>query len=449
MQQRQIPNTTFAMLVQDAKTGKVISQIRGDEFFYPASNTKLFTAAAALKFFGADFQFQTTLHATLAAMQDGIIKDDVALVFRGDPSLKSQDIFSLLSKLKESGVKEINGNFIVDDTAFSGPEYGPGWTWDSLHWYFSAPVSAIILNENMVQFQIQKADKVNAPLVIKQSFATIPLLPLKAKVRAASSEEAEKKCELSLHVKNNEINLDGCWPIDKTPTTIGIALDNPRELAKILILQDLKKLNIRFDGKVVFKAAPTMPIVASKKSPPINILLTKVLSESNNIYTEALTKVLGLSHLGKGSFQSGTQAIQAILTKESKLDFSRLHIRDGSGQSRYNLISAQQITNLLYYLYHDPCFPIFYAALSVNGKTGSLATRLNQGALVGKIVGKTGSANGSSALAGYFKGNRGNDYIFSLLINQATQNQYALKAFEDNVCLLLLEEPWTNSKPAQ
>lgn len=438
-----LPNANIGIIIQDPKSGKILFEDRSKEYFYPASNTKILTSIAALKFLGPNFQYQTSLHAGLDKIHDNTLKDNLYIIFRGDPTLISTDLFDMLSELKKKGITQIAGNIIIDDQSFEEPAYAPGWTWDSIPWYYSAPITSIILNENKVRYKIEKPQALYERLKITQIDKNVPLLKFKADVTGVSFDESENKCRLNAKVKNNEIELNGCWSIEKTPTIIELALDNPRELAADLIKHDLKKLSIGFSGKIQFSKVPMhIPAIAIKRSPPLKLLLPKVLADSNNVYAESLTKALGLLCLGEGSFQTGTRAIQSVLSKDTQIDFSKLPLSDGSGQSRYNLISPYLLMRLLNYMYHDPLFETFYYSLSANGKSGTLANRMNTKPLHGKIIAKTGTATGTSALSGYFTGQDGNEYIFSVIINHSDRNFYALKALEDKLCKLMTEESW-------
>jgi len=440
--QQYIPNACVGLIIQDLNSGKILYEHQSKDNFYPASNTKLFTAAAALKFFGPNFQYQTSIHAPLEKMKNGVLEDNLTIIFRGDPSLTIEDIDSLAKQLKETGLNHIKGNVIVDDRSFDAMPYAPGWTSDSLAWYYSAPITTIILNENKIRLKVNKPKALNELLKIEQSDQSLPPLKIQSVVKAVSFEDSEKNCTLNATVKNNEITLTGCWAIEKTPTTLEFALDNPKLIAKAAILQALKKVNITLNGQVVFSAAqPEIPVILIKRSLPLKTLLIKVLQDSNNIYTESMTKALGLATFGQGSFQKGTQAIQEILTRESPLEFSQTRLSDGSGQSRYNLISPLLISKLLYQMREDPNFVDYYNALSVSGTNGTLANRMKTKSLTGKIVAKTGSAIGTSTLSGYFTGNSNRSYLFSLMINQST-NDNSLKIFEDKLCEVLVTEPW-------
>ncbi|MBS0285768.1 MAG: D-alanyl-D-alanine carboxypeptidase/D-alanyl-D-alanine-endopeptidase [Proteobacteria bacterium] len=441
-----LPNTAIGLIVQDPKTGMVLFEHHAEDNFYPASNTKLFTAAAALKFFGPNFQYQTSINAPLEKIKEGTLEDNVYVIFRGDPSFSSTDLANLVKQLKAKGVNKIKGNIIIDDFAFDDVPYAPGWTWDSIPYAYSAPVTSIIINTNKVRVKLNKAENLNDKVKIEQADEA-PLFSLNTNVSAVTLDESEHSCQLHARVKNNEISLNGCWPIDKTPTVLELAIDNPRLLAKNLLKSNLQENQIELTGDISFNKAPkNVPVLLTKRSAPLKVLLKQVLAESNNIYTESLTKALGLAFLGQGSFQVGIHAIEEILTKDTKIDFTQINLSDGSGQSRYNLVSPYLVGQLLYHMYQDPQFSVYYNALSTAGKNGSLADRMKSKEMVGKVVAKTGSALGTSALSGYFTANNGDQYLFSMLINQSLNDNSARKSFEDKLCQVMVTHPWPQTK---
>ncbi|MCS5712120.1 D-alanyl-D-alanine carboxypeptidase/D-alanyl-D-alanine endopeptidase [Candidatus Berkiella aquae] len=438
-----LPDAAVGLVIQDPKTGNIIYEARAEESFLPASTTKLFTAVAALKYLGENFQFQTTLQAPLDKISGNVLNDNLYFVFRGDPTFQVKHIQEILKALKTKGVNQIQGNLVIDDSAFAEPYYAQGWTWDSLPWYYSAPITSIIINENKVRLKFNKATALNAPIKVEQADAELPPFKLQTNVIAVSAQDAEHNCQLNVKVKNNDLSLYGCWPIDKTPVVVELAVDDTRAIAKSLIESSLKQLDIKLTGTIQFGPAPkNVPAIIVKRSAPLKALLPRVLADSNNVYAESLTKGLGLAYGGQGTFQAGINAIQEILAEVSRIEFSKMKLSDGSGQSRYNLVSPYLVSQLLNFMYHDPSFPVFQASLSSAGQNGTLATRLKDKATIGKVIGKTGSATGTSALSGYLTTAKGNEYLFSLMINHSTKNYNELKRFEDKLCQLLIDEPW-------
>ena len=57
---KDLPHATIGVLVKDAKTGDIIYSKNADKLLSPASNIKLFTAAAALYQLKPDYHFLTS-----------------------------------------------------------------------------------------------------------------------------------------------------------------------------------------------------------------------------------------------------------------------------------------------------------------------------------------------------------------------------------------------------
>lgn len=437
-----LPQATLGMAVVDPQTNTLLYARREHEPFYPASNTKLLTASAALQTLGPDFKYETRLQTAPNAVQGNVLQGDLAVTFTGDPSFTSADLRALLKTLQTQKVTQIHGDILIDDTAFKGAYYGPGWTHDSIVWGYSAPVSAIIIDENKLSLSLDKPKNLHDLIPIRKQRPDHPA-QLTAKVTAVTREEAKDHCQIQPHTKNNHIVLKGCYAHADTPTVLELAIDSPRQLAKAYIEKALAADNITLVGTIRFAPTPSnFQPIATKTSAPLSALLIPILSDSNNIYAESLTKTLGRYETGHGTFQSGTLAIKNQLHNNELFPKTPFRLSDGSGQSRYNLISPFMLSQLLLAMKQDPNFEIYKNALSVGGVKGTLATRMQDPTLKGKVFAKTGGATGTSTLSGYLIADNGKPYIFSIMINQiALENggYQRVKAFEDQLCQLLLK----------
>jgi D-alanyl-D-alanine carboxypeptidase/D-alanyl-D-alanine-endopeptidase (penicillin-binding protein 4) len=138
-----------------------------------------------------------------------------------------------------------------------------------------------------------------------------------------------------------------------------------------------------------------------------------------------------------GSFAQGVSIIKAKLA-EAKFDTSRLNIVDGSGLSRYNLISPAQLAALLNKIYFElSVSPELIYALPTAGIDGTLKARLVN--YLGKVRAKTGSMGGVSTLAGYLQTKSNKMLSFVIMLNGITEPVQKYRDFQDKLCLLLAE----------
>jgi serine-type D-Ala-D-Ala carboxypeptidase/endopeptidase (penicillin-binding protein 4) len=197
--------------------------------------------------------------------------------------------------------------------------------------------------------------------------------------------------------------------------------------------------NIQLEGNIVFGlAAEKLAVLISDVSLPLSALITTVLKDSNNVYAESLTKTLGRQLYHQGTFLAGSRAIKHILAERAAIDFKTAVLVDGSGQSRYDLVSPLQIVRLLLVIAHDPeLAELFKNALPESGTDGTLSTRLNSPELIHHIHAKTGSFKGVATLSGYITTKTGTQLTFSILLNQVVGGSAKSHALQAKIAAVL------------
>src|SRR5581483_7188047 len=134
----------WGILVADGDTGAVLYSQNAQRYFMPASNAKLFTSAMALATLGPDFRVRTTIESSEAPDSAGVLRGDLVLVGRGDANLSSRvfpfadhperngppekALADFADQVVASGVKEISGDIVADDSYYAPERYPPGWT---------------------------------------------------------------------------------------------------------------------------------------------------------------------------------------------------------------------------------------------------------------------------------------------------------------------------------
>ncbi|MDD1783901.1 serine-type D-Ala-D-Ala carboxypeptidase [Enterovibrio sp. ZSDZ35] len=403
------PGSQLALLAIDAKTQKQVINIDSDTLLPPASTQKVVTALASSLYLPEDFRFETTV------LRSG---KDIVFRFGGDPTLKRKDLQLLISALKARGIRQITGDVWLDDSIFTGYQRAIGWPWDILGVCYSAPSSAITLERNCVQGSIyseegKRLTRVFVPEHQPVSVSTDAL---------AVNKETQKSlhCDLELHYdNNNHYQLSGCLPYRKNPLPLKFAVQNPELYVADVLEEELKRAAIVVKGKIrIGSPAGTEVFIAKHTSAPRDDLLKIMLKRSDNLIADNLLKTIGHRYYQQpGSFSNGAAAIKSILKENAGINLHNAVLVDGSGLSRNNRMTAQQIMDVIAYVYQHPASGI-QAMLPISGIDGTLKYRnsVRYSPLKTRLAAKTGSLYGSYNLAGILKNQQGKDVLVVQLV---------------------------------
>ncbi len=382
-----LPQGSEMGFILRAADGSVLAEHNADKLMLPASTLKLLTATAAWLELGPEFRYYTRLY--VGEVSHGVAEGDLVIQMSGDPTFTRADLYRLLQQVKQVGIHTIKGRLIFDDQLFSGYDRARGWPWDDLGVCFAAPTSAVMLDSNCVRVALEPhAEAVTVkkashiPLVIRSEIRNLPMGPL---------------CPLELYVEKQVYKLSGCT--DKK-TTLALALDQPKHYVSAVIKQQLAELNIalleRGDQDQVITSQ-----VAQHHSVTLPKLLQRVLSRSDNLISDSLLRTMGAKTYQIGSFQAGIRALEETLSKQLPLDLGSSDLYDGSGLSRYNLISPRTLSALLNLWQQDERLQPLMAMLPVAGQSGTLRYRAGTAQLGGKLRAKTGSFQQVANIAGF------------------------------------------------
>ena len=160
---------------------------------------------------------------------------------------------------------------------------------------------------------------------------------------------------------------------------------------------------------------------------------------SDNLSAEMTLYSLAASfNLYPVSARQGIKVIDSLLTLAG-VEADDYNIADGSGVSRYSLLSAAQILSVLKYMYTaaPELFLLYYMSLPVAGIDGTLRSRMNNNAATGKVHAKTGTLQGVSCLSGYIISKNKHLIAFSILEqNYVDKTSYA-RFIQDQICELI------------
>jgi D-alanyl-D-alanine carboxypeptidase/D-alanyl-D-alanine-endopeptidase (penicillin-binding protein 4) len=413
------------MLVYDLNSGKFLVNENTSRFQAPASTLKLFVALAAKLYLPNDFTYGTDLELS---------GDDIILRFKGDPTLTKQQIFRLLSYLREKHITTIDGDFIIDGSAFNGVERGIGVPWDTIGVCYNMPSSAVTVDGNCFEAQILTTKPKSKPLLsvfqdpeIRAELVRLPetiywgttnltidpKLPVQMSntvVSLSKEDQQLQRCDFILQTQpNNQYRLGGCLAYQSEPYKLKFAIQNTQQYTKNLVLEQLKILKIKLNGQVKFidstyQKIPSGVLLAKHSSASIGSLIETMLKQSDNLIANNLIKTLGqYDSLQPGNFTNGAIAVVKILKERAQIDLGSLNIVDGSGLSPQNRITANQLMQILRYIYENDTSLELIKALPVAGVDGTLKknTAMQSEALKTHLIAKTGAIEGISNMAGF------------------------------------------------
>jgi len=231
-------------------------------------------------------------------------------------------------------------------------------------------------------------------------------------------------CELLMQRGDgNRYQLQGCVTERRKVWPLNLAVDDTAAYVTAVLRQELAQRQLTLLGQIVVGsgASSGWQVLAEVRSAPLEQLLATMLQESDNLYADNLLKTLGHVVAGSGSFAQGARALRQILAEQG-IVLAPARLEDGSGLSRDNLLSAQQLAAVLRYLARHPQLAS-YRELPVAGQSGTLQYRrsLVKAPLRGAVQAKSGSLNGSRNLAGFITAASGKRYLFVLLLSGLTQ----------------------------
>ncbi|HEX5882969.1 MAG TPA: D-alanyl-D-alanine carboxypeptidase/D-alanyl-D-alanine-endopeptidase [Pyrinomonadaceae bacterium] len=447
--------------------GRVLFEENAAKLLRPASNMKLYTVATALDRLSPDYRFVTSVYAPSRPDASGVIRGDLTIYGRGDPSIAARfnngDYFKaiddLAARIVAAGVRRVEGDLVGDETYFVGPKYGAGWEWEDLTWYYGAEVTPLAVNDNALDLFIKPGPAVGQPALI----TTGPPDPLLKIVNRVITSAKGLRREISIHrgLGENTITITGTIPLEDPGYTGGIGISHPAMLFIYLLRTSLAQKGVMITGKsrttgeisqpsmitavpISGTSTPLQTEIASLQSPPFSVIAAQTLKPSQNLYTELILRTLGkvtpppatIPSLGQTSEELGLEAVRSFL-KTVGIRPEALVLDDGSGLSRKDMITAEASVQLLVFMSKHRYASVFRDALPIAGVDGTLRNRMRGTPAEKNVYAKTGSLSSAASLGGYLTTAAGEKVAFSIMVNNYPRDFDPRRACIDPITVLL------------
>ena len=361
----------------DPSTQQYLYNYQADKFFIPASNTKLFSCYAAMKYLG-----DSLLGIRYVDKGNGTIEVEA----NGDPSFlhpnfKTHPVLDFLKK---------QNKILLTDENWKDNAFGSGWTWDDYNSDYMAERSMMPVYGNVVNFSQ------------KGSFKAYPSLFQKSLEELVAN--AKGGFSIRRDFASNQYSLR---PSNSKLSSVDVPLYTTGNKATVQLLND----TIGNKVELAHFKLDRLPDVRKVYSQPTDSLLKIMMHVSDNFYAEQCLMMVSNERLG---FMNTAKIIDTLL----KTDLADLPQKprwaDGSGLSRYNLFSPQDFITLLSKMKNEFSWTRITNIMETGG-TGTISSYYKNYA--GRIYAKTGSLSNVIALSGYITTKTGKQLIFSVLVN--------------------------------
>jgi D-alanyl-D-alanine carboxypeptidase/D-alanyl-D-alanine-endopeptidase (penicillin-binding protein 4) len=420
--------------VLDVDSGRLLAAVNEHLALNPASNAKLYTAAAALATLRGEHRYETTLTGKL---EGDAVAGPLAIRGFGDPSLTTADLWRMVQELKGFGVKRVDGDVVVDQRYFDEQTTPPAFEQQPNEWAgFRAPVSAVALDENCVTLTVRPGPVGGNARV---EFDPPGFVDVEGSIKTAEGGGADN-VELTLAGNGSRMSakLSGAVAGDSRVVRFTRRAEDPRLLAGYALKAVLERSGIEVKGEVKLGTARGHTL-AKHFSEPLSTLLYALGKQSDNFYAEMVFKTLG----GEGKARparagDAAEVVTKFLERAGAID-AGVVIKNGSGLFDANRVTAYSTVQLLRWAWRDPAVqPEYLAQLSVGGVDGTLHKRFRQELTRRRVRAKTGTLDDVIALSGYVlrDGGRG-PLAFSVFFNHVGGKQDGARHAADKLVELV------------
>jgi serine-type D-Ala-D-Ala carboxypeptidase/endopeptidase (penicillin-binding protein 4) len=435
---RALKDVRIGVVLMEADSGTVLAQAGEHTVLNPASNAKLYTAAAALAMLKGTHRYSTTLSGTVKS--GGV--SNLVLRGHGDPSLRSRDLWALASELRAHGVRHVDGDILVEQKFFDEQTTPPAFEQQPNEWAsFRAPVSAVALNGNTVTLLIRPTTPGQAAV---STFDPPGFVDVDGTVKTGDEGADNVILDLSPNGKRLSAKLSGTVGGDAKLVRYTRRVDDPRLLAGYALKAILDEVGIKVSGEPKLGSA-SGTVIARHESEPLSTLLYALGKNSDNFYAEMVFKSLAGETKGRpAKSQEAGEAVMAWLAKNDLGDTGVI-IKNGSGLFDSNRVTAFSIAKVLRFAWQDASIRTEYVAhLSIGGVDGTLHKRFRDTARRHRAVrAKTGTLDDAIALSGYVLAPSGKSPIaFSILFNHVSGHAASARMAADKLVELVHERLW-------
>lgn len=413
----------WSVVIREYPSSKTIYSKNPDFNLIPASNVKLFTTAAGLKFLGSDYRFTTSFMTDGLLDTNGVLKGNLYIIGGGDPTFDEEFLddnpISVLvdwsQKLRDLGIISVEGDVVGIDSFFTPKSLEKSWEWGDLRYYYAAPCGALSYNNNCLKLEIGASE--NGPTVLYNWYPELQDISIISDLEKAPFKE-NTDISASWLYPDSVIYISGWIEPGRFENLYLPVIDASMFFMKTMTMVfDYSGPVIMGEIKLSDNRSFAYDTLFVHYSPFLKDVVKVINTESSNFDAEQLLRTLGKEIFREGSPDSGLKVIRNMF-ESTLINSEKPHLVDGSGLSRHNWVSSRTFVEFLNYCKNSEFSDSFISSLPEYSE-GTLEERNVQIPGNCRVKVKTGTMSGVRSHSGYLFSKK-KYYVFSIICNNFT-----------------------------
>ncbi len=395
-----VPHSAVSIAIRDAVTGEPYLELNAREPRSPASTVKVLTTFATLDQLGPGYHWVTRAYAT-APVVDGRLAGDLVLRGGGDPYMTADRWWRFARELRNTGLKRIDGDIVVDRTLYALQEPEADEFDGRGDRVYNVLPDALLVNFQAAEFHfVPEAGRVR--VIVDPEPSNFKF--------AAAVRPFDGPCGEGLHSltvttyedEPNRLGLSGRLPRRCPPQVLRRAIMRAPDYAFGTFVTAWREQGGEFAGRLRLEPTPAAArMLVEFESLSLGEVVRLLNKHSNNTMARMMLLTLATERYGApATVPNGEHALAEWLAHKG-LDFPELVIDNGSGLSRRTRIAADSMARALALAFRGRYYPELAASLPLGGQDGTLKRRFADLAGEGRIRLKTGTLAGVTAVAGW------------------------------------------------
>jgi len=420
--QNDIPESSTSIYIQEVNTNQPIISFNSDKPMNPASVMKLVTTFAGLELLGPAFTWKTEVYLN-GELKKGKLQGDLIIKGYGDPKLNLENFWKFTNRIYHTGLKEITGNLIIDNSYFNISTENPAAFDGKPYRAYNTSPEAHLINYRATELRITPNLKNDTThIIISPDTEFISLNNnLKLTQEACNKWRDTFDTIISVNTKNYHrasVTLNGNYSVSCGEKSLLLSLHDSKTYTLALFKKFWKQQGGKFNGEIYSGLVPkdNTPFEIYQ-SPPLIEIIRDINKYSNNTAARQLYLTLGTKLDNEPTTLSKSNKIIKQWLKSRDLNSPGFKIENGSGLSRHERISTRHLGRILLKIFQSPVMPEFISSLPILAVDGTMNKRLINTDLSGQAHIKSGSLNGVKTMAGYMIDKSGRRIIIIFFVH--------------------------------